>query len=417
MSPGKMPLVLILGALISSITCESQSIKWDEPHHPWRRTPRSQDVKVDHEVFAQKLVKTLIVENPNENVIFSPMSISTSLAMMSEGTSSWTLVNLLQVLGFHLSEHEARDVHHSFMVFIQRLHQLEREAILRHKDFLFINHHRRIHQKFLEEIWKIYKVEVQMINFRDKETAKKEIDHTVAQKAQDRHCELITMLDPETFLLLVNYISMKGIWQVAFDSRLTHQETFFVNEHQKVQVDMMRKTEQMLYSRWDDLHATVVELTYTEDLAVVLVLPDDGHFHSVLRKMDLRTDRTRYAKDMRMVELILPKFNIFSKIDLKKVLPKLGIRDMVTTEANFSGITEEVFPAIIEAMHQARMEVNEKGMRMATDCAMDMAEDRLLHQSAEPLRLKFNKPFLMFVVDNKTQTELVVARVVNPRAE
>ncbi|XP_037357909.1 serpin A11-like [Talpa occidentalis] len=118
----------------------------------------------------------------------------------------------------------------------------------------------------------------------------------------------------------------------------------------------------------------------------------------------------------RLVELVLPKFKIFCKIDLKRVLPKLGLTDIVTTEANFSGITEEVFPAIVEAMHEARMEVTEKGVRMAAG-AGDAQEDDLLHQPREPLRLKFNKPFLAFVVDNKTQTELLVARVLNPRVE
>ncbi|XP_037357753.1 uteroferrin-associated basic protein 2-like [Talpa occidentalis] len=256
-------------------------------------------MKVNHEVFTQKLLKTLLVENPKENIIFSPMSISTSLAMISEGARSWTLVNLLHVLGFDFKEHEVRDVHHFFLVFVQRLQQLEREDILRHKDFLFINHHRRVNQRFLEEIQKIYDVQVKMIDFRDKERARKEMDHAVVQKVLDRCYELITMLDPQTFLLLINYISIRGIWQVAFDTKLTHEETFFVDKHKKVQVDMMRKTERMMYSRWDDLHATMVELPYTQDLSIVLVLPDEGHFHSVLRRMDFRRDRTYYAKDMR----------------------------------------------------------------------------------------------------------------------
>ncbi|KAG8514316.1 Serpin A11 [Galemys pyrenaicus] len=411
---------LFLGKMTdpTNISCELYRVKRDDPPNPWksRPPPSNQDIKVDHEAFIQKLWKTLLVENPKENVIFSPMSISTSLAMIAEGARSWTLVNLLQVLGFDLQESEVKDTHHFFLDFIKRLHQMERKDILRHKDFLFINHHRKVDQRFLEEIQKIYDVQVQMIDFQDKEKAKKEIDHTVAQKVQHTSCELTTMLDPQTFLLLVNYISVRGIWQVAFDTKLTHQETFFMDKYKKVQVDMMKKTERMIYSRWDDLLATMVELPYTEDLSMVLVLPDEGHLYSVLRKMDFRRDWINHPKDTRLVELILPKFKIFSKIDLKKMLPKMGIRDIMTPEANFSGITEEVFPVIVEAVHEAGMEVNEKGMRMAANWAMDMMEDHLLYQTVEPLRLKFNKPFLAFVVDKKTQTELLVALVLNPKS-
>lgn len=50
----------------------------------------------------------------------------------------------------------------------------------------------------------------------------------------------------------------------------------------------------------------------------------------------------------RWVHIIMPKFKISSKINLKKMLPKMGISNVFTTAANFSGITEENFPAIFE---------------------------------------------------------------------
>lgn len=50
----------------------------------------------------------------------------------------------------------------------------------------------------------------------------------------------------------------------------------------------------------------------------------------------------------RWVHLIMPKFKISSKIDLKKMLPKMGISNVFTAAANFSGITEEDFLAIFE---------------------------------------------------------------------
>lgn len=50
----------------------------------------------------------------------------------------------------------------------------------------------------------------------------------------------------------------------------------------------------------------------------------------------------------RWVHIIMPKFKISSKIDLKKILPKMGISNVFTTGANFSGITKEDFPTIFE---------------------------------------------------------------------
>lgn len=42
-----------------------------------------------------------------------------------------------------------------------------------------------------------------------------------------------------------------------------------------------------------------------------------------------------------IAQLHLPKFNISSEFNLKDVLPHLGIREVFTDLANFSGITEE----------------------------------------------------------------------------
>lgn len=50
----------------------------------------------------------------------------------------------------------------------------------------------------------------------------------------------------------------------------------------------------------------------------------------------------------RMVTLVIPKFKISFKINLRNLLPKLGIKEIFTTRANFSYITKDVFPAFFE---------------------------------------------------------------------
>ena len=53
--------------------------------------------------FAFSLYKELVLKNPDENVVFSPFSICTALALLSLGAKSNTLKEILEGLKFNLT--------------------------------------------------------------------------------------------------------------------------------------------------------------------------------------------------------------------------------------------------------------------------------------------------------------------------
>lgn len=79
-----------------------------------------------------------------------------------------------------------------------------------------------------------------------------------------------------------------------------------MNDQTKVQVDMMRKTERMIYSRSEELLATMVKMPCEENLSLILVLPDAGQFDSVLKKMTTKRAKLQKTSDFRYV--ILKKY-------------------------------------------------------------------------------------------------------------
>ncbi|XP_026371295.3 uteroferrin-associated basic protein 2-like [Ursus arctos] len=412
-------LVLILCGLLNSICCEKkQRSRWNiYPVSSWKIPPVHHEIEAGNKAFAHKLFKTLLTERPRKNIIFSPLSISASLAMLSLGTRSTTLTNLLEGLGFDLKVMRVWDVHHGFQSVVQMLKQLNREGRLKHRDMLFIDSNRKIHTPFLWDAEGIYGVKAHMIDFRDVEKTKKQINHLVAEKMHKRTKGFITSLNPHTFLLLINYVFFKGIWKMAFHTNLKHKEDFFVDERTTVQVDMMWKKERMIYSRSEKLFATMVKIPLTGNMSIVLVLPDVGQPDSTIKEMVDQRATLLKSSDMRWVHLIMPKFKISSKIDLKKMLPKMGISNVFTAAANFSGITEEDFLAIFEAIHEATMEVSEKGK---IDTAKDMDSSNTIpchtHRAA-PSVVKLNRPFFLFVEDWVTQRAIFMGKVFNPVAE
>ncbi|XP_045671768.1 uteroferrin-associated basic protein 2-like [Ursus americanus] len=280
-------LVLILCGLLNSICCEKkQRSRWNiYPVSSWKIPPVHHEIEAGNKAFAHKLFKTLLTERPRKNIIFSPLSISASLAMLSLGTRSTTLTNLLEGLGFDLKVMRVWDVHHGFQSVVQMLKQLNREGRLKHRDMLFIDSNRKIHTPFLWDAEGIYGVKAHMIDFRDVEKTKKQINHLVAEKMHKRTKGFITSLNPHTFLLLINYVFFKGIWKMAFHTNLKHKEDFFVDERTTVQVDMMWKKERMIYSRSEKLFTTMVKIPLTGNMSIVLVLPDVGQPDSTIKEM------------------------------------------------------------------------------------------------------------------------------------
>uniref|UniRef100_A0A8C3WW19 Serpin domain-containing protein n=1 Tax=Catagonus wagneri TaxID=51154 RepID=A0A8C3WW19_9CETA len=414
MSHGKMPLVLslvfILCGLFNSIFCEKQQTSPDTitPVLLNRLAALSQNTEADYEAFAQELFKALLIDGPRKNIIFSPVSISITLATLALGIRSTTRTNPTDVLERDLRKLRVLDKQQALQYLAQMLPELEKKKQLKHKDIFFIDRNQKIDQMFQEEIARTYKVDIQMTDFKDKETTKKAIN-------QFRTMNLATELEARLTLVEIFQTRPDGIWERAFQTSLTKKEDFFVNEETKVQVDMMRKTERMIYSRSEELLATMVKMPCKENASIILVLPDAGKFDFTLKEMAAKRARLQKASDFRLMHLVLPKIEISSKIELKH-LPEIDLEDIFTPETATWNTTKKAASSILEAVLYAAIEVKEDGL--TEDTAKDKDFWKVPVDKKEvPMVVKFDRPFILFVVDEITQRDLFVAKVFNPQTE
>lgn len=109
----------------------------------------------------------------------------------------------------------------------------------------------------------------------------------------------VLMLSPTGHSLTFSFLIPLGIWEMAFHTDLMYKENFFVDEHTTVQVDMMWKTEQMIYSRSEKLFATMVKIPYIGNMSIVLMLPDVGKPDSAIKDMIVQKATLLKSSDMR----------------------------------------------------------------------------------------------------------------------
>ncbi|OBS66546.1 hypothetical protein A6R68_04911, partial [Neotoma lepida] len=156
------------------------------------------------------LYKELVLKNPNKNVVFSPLSISVALAILSLGASSNTLEEILEGLKFNLTETPEADIHQGFGHLLPILSQPEDQVQISIGSTMFVEKSLQILAEFKEKARALYQAEASTANFQQPHEAKKLINDYVSKQTQGKIKELISELDERTVMVLVNYIYFKG---------------------------------------------------------------------------------------------------------------------------------------------------------------------------------------------------------------
>lgn len=166
--------------------------------------------------FAFGLYKHLVASAPGKNVFISPVSISMALAMLSLGARGHARAQLLQGLGFNLTDTSETKIHEGF----RHLHRLLRESDttleITMGNALFLNQSLELLESFSADTKHYYELDTVVTDFQDWARAHKQINEHVKNKTQGKIVDLFSELDSPALLILVNYIFFKGTLPIPF---------------------------------------------------------------------------------------------------------------------------------------------------------------------------------------------------------
>lgn len=160
--------------------------------------------------FAFKFYKQIRDELGDENIFFSPLSISTVFTMLTLGARSNTLRELYKGLAFNLTEIEEQEIHEGFQRVLQLLNDPHREVQLNMGNALFVDNQVELLQNFLDHVTNFYHAEAVSSNFQNPPEAIREINKYVETKTHGKIVDLVKSLDPDTVMVVINYIFFKG---------------------------------------------------------------------------------------------------------------------------------------------------------------------------------------------------------------
>ncbi|XP_066132485.1 serpin A9 isoform X1 [Saccopteryx bilineata] len=381
--------------------------------HPFstESTPASQ-VSSSNTNFAFHLYRRLVLKTPGQNIFFSPVSVSTSLVVLSLGARSATKSQILRSMGFNLTGTPESAIQQGFRHLVHALSVPSRDLCLRMGSVLFIRKELPLQTEFLSEVKRLYESEVFPTDFSNSSAARRRINSYVEKETQGKVADLIQELEPQTAMVLVNYIFFKAKWEKPFNPQYTSRRYPFSVGKATVKVPMMHQEEQFAFGVDPDLNCSVLQMDYRGDTTAFFVLPSKGRLGQLEQALSSRTlKKWSHSLQKRWIEVFIPKFSMSTSYDLETVLPKMGIRNAFDKNADFSGITKRDFLQVSKVTHKAVLDVSEEGTEAAAATAAKLT---IRSNDGSPLSVCFNRSFLLLIVDRATQTMLFLGKVENP---
>ncbi|KAK2889297.1 hypothetical protein Q8A67_014672 [Cirrhinus molitorella] len=350
----------------------------------------------------------------SKNIFFSPFSVSMALSELSLGAGGETKEQLLSGIGYNSSVFSTEEMHQMFHSLLEEIDQ--RTGVdINVGSALYVSDNLKLLPEFLENMKEFYHSEGFTVDFGVKETVDK-INTYVKDKTHGKIDRAVVNLESDTLMFLLTYIYFQGKWDMSFDPSKTHESTFHMDAETTVPVQMMHQYASLKVFYDTDLTSKVLCLDYNDSFSMFLAVPHTDKFIKKKTIKDLEKaisrqhiEKWRTSVSKRKFNIYVPKLSLKTSYSLNDILKGLGMADMFTNKANFTGISEEeIF--ILKAMHKATLDIDEKG---TTTAAVTTASFRPM--SYNPLLfIRFDSPFMIFITDQKNGNILFFGKVVNP---
>lgn len=358
-----------------------------------------------------------------DDLIYSPVSISTALAMAREGATRETAAEFDAVLGPQAGA--------DAQALIARLTKpaappayegapVAPELAIANR--LFADPSAPLLPTFVDVTRTRYLAPIEAVDFRnDFEAGRQRINAWVLEQTRGKIADLLAQgtVDAWTRLVLVNALYLKAQWQTPFAKEATRPAPFAIAGGDTVDAPTMHG---QVYGRWGSLGgARMFDLPYAStgdgpQLAMLLVVPNgaslgeveqaytDGGLPSLLAALD--------GGGKAIVSL--PTFTLESSAELSEALVDMGMARAFSDDAQFDGISSMPLK-LSKVVHKAWAKIDENGTEAAAATAVVMAEITSAGPPpAPPYVFDVDRSFLAFIHDERGQV-LFAARVVDPR--
>ena len=369
--------------------------------------------------FALK-VFPLLDSVPNDNVFFSPYSITQAFALLAPGARGTTLSEIELALSFPLSQDRLNpafnkldlqvtaEANGSFSNGIQAPQLNNANAVWGQQDFSIL-------PAYLDTLAVNFGAGLHLVDFKNAtETSRQTINGWVEGQTNKRIQNLIPAdgVSTSTRLVLTNALWFKANWATPFPPLGTAAQAFINRGGLSSSVPFMNQQLSLPYAQVDGCQAA--DIPYAGgNLSMLVIMPTSGSFDSFASTLTptLLGDITSHLSG-KTIAFSLPKFSFTLAVPMGDILKSLGMTvPFDSVLADFSGIDGKPDLFVGEIFHQAFVNVDEVGTEAAAATAISVTTATVV--SPPDLTLTIDHPFIFLIRDRQTGLILFMGKVVS----
>ena len=358
----------------------------------------------------KKLIK--ILNQPNKNNVYSPISLYYALALLANVTDGNTKKEILNVLGLKVDEliNRMNNLYKKF-----NINQDNGKLML--NSSLWFNENFNIDDDKTKEI-----AEVTNSTIRKGKMGTNTFDKQIHQWINDNTKNLLNdsveniKIKADGILSLISTIYLKGSWVRNFNKCDTKEDIFKISDKENIKCDFMNNCIN------DDLligeHFKALGMYINGVAVMTFVLPNEGYTLQDISNDDdlielLNGNIKNLKQEYYRINFSVPKFDITEDENIIEQLQLLGINDALDiNKADFSPVTSEKEVFLSDAKQATRLKIDEDGVEGASNTYLGTMCTGICLDMPEEINFKLDRPFMFSVVNS--ETPIFVGTIVNP---
>ena len=351
-----------------------------------------------------KMADMLSAEASGKNIMFSPTSLNFALGMIAEGAKGETKEILDDYLGTNDFAAYAKEYLDKIKAYNTEDESYGYQSKVKIADAVWVDNGLTLQEKFKNTVSDSFGAEVEAVDFSAAEKTCDVINSWCNKNTEGLIPKIITpdLINDNTGLCLTNSLYFESGWSGEPWNVSDTEESFGEKEKTKY----MTCTGDRYY---ENDKATAFGRDYANGLSFIGILPnDEGDFN--LEDLDiggLLKSNPEYDE----VDCKMPKLNFETSTVLNDMLSSLGLDNLFSSNADFSGIADQNVN-VDTILQKTKLELDENGTKAAAVTAVTM-ECMSAAVENEPIikTVELTRPFAFLIYDRSNDEILFIGKV------
>ena len=354
--------------------------------------------KEENLIQSVRLTDKIAADQKKNNIMLSPTSLNFALGILAEGAAGDTKEKLNEYLGTDKYTEYA-------MVYLEKLNAYNKNGSkLKIADAVWGDDNIALEQKFKESVSENFDSEVKNLNFSDGEAASRSINEWCNKNTEGLIPEIVTSeaISGSTGLCVTNSLYFEAGWEKAWNVP-EKAETFGNNGEETIYMTGSAD------DYYENEYATAFGKNYANGLSFIGILPKkEGEF--TLEGLDingLMNSNPEYDQ----VSCKMPKLNFETSAELTEYLKALGLENIFSENADFSGITKSGIN-VSSILQKTKLELDEKKTKAAAVTAIFSDKCAAPVDNMIIKEVNLQRPFAFLVYDMSNDEILFMGKVI-----